>query len=321
MGRNRVVGIPLQTESVAASFTAGHSVDSYYVNTVESDGEVTVTLDPFAAHGDQVLIQDSGDNAAVHNIDIVPSGSQTIGVALASSLVINTDGGGFLLTYQNADGEANWSVLAQSSITPGGSGVTSVSGNAPITSTGGANPHIGITAATDSNAGSMSAADKTKLDGLAAVGSPATTFPATTRVVGPSINTDLPITDGESAVVLTLPQITAPLGAVVRVNGKLQVANAAGLINRVLVGLELSGAAGTLVGDMGTSSSFSGWPAGKDLAVAGTGGGADFVYFDVEYTVVGSPNPTFTINAICSTAPGDVIVFGECSCATATRVA
>ena len=45
-------------------------------------------------------------------------------------------------------------------------GVTTVTGTAPITSTGGATPAIGITAATDVAAGSMSAADKTKLDGL-----------------------------------------------------------------------------------------------------------------------------------------------------------
>jgi len=50
-----------------------------------------------------------------------------------------------------------------------GSGtVTDVSGTAPITSSGGATPAIGISAATTSAAGSMSAADKTKLDGIAA---------------------------------------------------------------------------------------------------------------------------------------------------------
>ena len=50
--------------------------------------------------------------------------------------------------------------------TPSG-GVTSVSTTAPIDNTGSATqPNIGITAATTSAAGSMSAADKTKLDGL-----------------------------------------------------------------------------------------------------------------------------------------------------------
>jgi len=46
--------------------------------------------------------------------------------------------------------------------------VTGVSGTAPIVSSGGATPAISISAATTSAAGSMSAADKTKLDGIAA---------------------------------------------------------------------------------------------------------------------------------------------------------
>lgn len=50
----------------------------------------------------------------------------------------------------------------------GGGGVSSVTGTAPITSTGGATPAIGITAATSGAAGSMSAADKSKLDGIEA---------------------------------------------------------------------------------------------------------------------------------------------------------
>lgn len=45
--------------------------------------------------------------------------------------------------------------------------VTSVSGSGPITSTGGTDPTIGINPATTSNPGSMSAADKSKLDGVA----------------------------------------------------------------------------------------------------------------------------------------------------------
>jgi len=46
--------------------------------------------------------------------------------------------------------------------------VTAVTGTAPIASSGGAAPAISISAATTSAAGSMSATDKTKLDGIAA---------------------------------------------------------------------------------------------------------------------------------------------------------
>jgi len=50
----------------------------------------------------------------------------------------------------------------------GGAGtVTSVTGTAPIASSGGTTPAISISAATTGAAGSMSAADKTKLDGIA----------------------------------------------------------------------------------------------------------------------------------------------------------
>lgn len=46
--------------------------------------------------------------------------------------------------------------------------VTSVTGTAPISSSGGTTPAISISAATTGAAGSMSAADKSKLDGIAA---------------------------------------------------------------------------------------------------------------------------------------------------------
>lgn len=53
-------------------------------------------------------------------------------------------------------------------------GVTAVSGSAPIASSGGATPNITISAATTSAAGSMSGADKTKLDGIASGAQPGT---------------------------------------------------------------------------------------------------------------------------------------------------
>lgn len=66
---------------------------------------------------------------------------------------------GFVLTWVDRDGL--WEPSA-----PEGGGVSSVGGTPPIVSSGGSTPVISITAATDSNAGSMSAADKTKLDGI-----------------------------------------------------------------------------------------------------------------------------------------------------------
>lgn len=63
-----------------------------------------------------------------------------------------------------------------------GQGVTSVGGTAPISSSGGTTPTISISAATPLAAGSMSAADKAKLDGItagAAVASVGATAPIT----------------------------------------------------------------------------------------------------------------------------------------------
>jgi len=49
---------------------------------------------------------------------------------------------------------------------PTGGGVASVTGTSPISSSGGTTPDISISAATTSNAGSMSSADKNKLDAI-----------------------------------------------------------------------------------------------------------------------------------------------------------
>jgi hypothetical protein len=85
----------------------------------------------------------------------------TAGVLLNSSagLVSSTVGTSGQVLTTNGSGAITWA-------TPAGGTVTGVSGTAPIVSTGGTAPSISINAATTSAAGSMSAADKTKLDGL-----------------------------------------------------------------------------------------------------------------------------------------------------------
>jgi hypothetical protein len=80
-----------------------------------------------------------------------------------------------VLTDVDTTGKANGNVLTWDSATAQweaaapATGVTSVTGTAPIVSSGGTTPAISISAATTSAAGSMSAADKTKLDGIASM--------------------------------------------------------------------------------------------------------------------------------------------------------
>jgi hypothetical protein len=62
--------------------------------------------------------------------------------------------------------------------------VTSVTGTAPIVSSGGTTPAISISAATTSAAGSMSSADKTKLDGIASGATANTASSATPSALG-----------------------------------------------------------------------------------------------------------------------------------------
>lgn len=79
-----------------------------------------------------------------------------------------------VITFNNLAGTGTRMVVADangllsSTAIPAGT-VTDVTGTLPIVSSGGATPAISINAATTTTAGSMSSADKTKLDGLSQV--------------------------------------------------------------------------------------------------------------------------------------------------------
>lgn len=93
----------------------------------------------------------------------------TIVVAGSPNVVADNPSGTLtLVAGANITLTANAGTDAVTIAATGSTGVASVTGTAPIVSSGGANPAISITAATTSAAGSMSASDKTKLDGIAA---------------------------------------------------------------------------------------------------------------------------------------------------------
>jgi hypothetical protein len=135
----------------------------------------------------------------------------------------------------------------------GSSGVSSVSGAAPITSTGGASPTIGINAATTAAAGSMSAADKLKLDGIAAN---AQVNVATNLSQGTRTSTAVPVTSSTGSAA-TLDVATTTLAGVMSASDKSK-------LDGVAAGAQVNMAVGTTAGTVA---------AGDDARFAGIGGG------------------------------------------------
>jgi hypothetical protein len=96
-----------------------------------------------------------------------------------------------------AEGDAAYATAAQGG--KADTAIQGVTGTAPIVSSGGATPAISISAATTSAAGSMSSADKTKLDGIAAGAEV-------------NVNADWNASSGD-AQILNKPSIPAPADA------------------------------------------------------------------------------------------------------------
>ena len=174
------------TTSGPSSFTVGasniasgdYSFASGYNNTAQSYGESVLgffatigsgNIDSFVAT-DRLFVIGNGTSLVKSDaFSILKNGNTNIG----GSLTINGNGTGTSLTLPATRGTSG-NVLTTDGIggtswtaTTGGT-VTDVTGTAPISSSGGNAPAISISAATTSAAGSMIAADKTKLDGIAA---------------------------------------------------------------------------------------------------------------------------------------------------------
>ena len=155
-------GIPIQANEIVE--TNGGRVFS---STTDHLGDFRVG-DQFSVNGTtgEVTINTSSFNISGLN-QIGPfsrdGGQTSVGVQLRE-VSNNTT---LLASTGAADGNTAPTQLAVKSYTDG-KFVTSVGFTAPISSSGGLTPAISISAATTSAAGSMSSADKTKLDGIAA---------------------------------------------------------------------------------------------------------------------------------------------------------
>lgn len=125
-----------------------------------SDGSATIAAGSLLDDGavDLARLQSAGLAAVLYNASTM-SASREAFVAARGSRPVAPD----------TSGDLSALLLAAGAIGGSGGGVASVAGSAPITSSGGANPTIGIAAATPLAAGSMSAADKAKLDGIGTI--------------------------------------------------------------------------------------------------------------------------------------------------------
>jgi len=116
------------------------------------------------------------------------------------------------ITSTNWNTAYSWGNHASAGYTSNTGTVTGVTGTAPIVSSGGTAPAISISAATTGAAGSMSAADKLKLDGIA-VGAQSGTVTSVSATAGTGISvTGSPITtSGTLTITNTAPNVTTNL--------------------------------------------------------------------------------------------------------------
>ncbi len=152
------------------SFAAGLN------NTAQSYGEMVVGTSATIGAGnatyfeptDRLFVIGNGYLSKSDAVTILKNANTTIG----GTLTINGNGAGTSLTLPSGRGISGQVLSTDGSgattwTTASGGTITSVSGTAPIVSSGGTTPAISISEATTSAAGSMSAIDKTKLDGIA----------------------------------------------------------------------------------------------------------------------------------------------------------
>ena len=178
-------------------------------NTAQSYGESVLGLYSTVGTGnatayistDRLFVVGNGtaDAARSNALTILKNANTTIG----GSLTINGNGTGTSLTLPATRGTAGYVLTTNGSggtswTAPSVGTVTGVTGTAPIVSSGGAAPVISISAATPSAPGSMSAADKTKLDAITGTNTGNQTITLTGDVTGSGTGTFAATISGSS---------------------------------------------------------------------------------------------------------------------------
>ena len=174
-GTTPIISISAATTSAAGSMSAS---DKTKLDGIEASATADQTnaeiKTAYEANSDTNAFTDA-DHSKLDGIEASADVTDATNVNAAGA-VMNSDTStaamNFVVDEDNMSSNSNTKVPTQQSVkayvdaNAGGGSVNSVSGSAPIVSSGGTTPAISITAATTSAAGSMSSADKTKLDGI-----------------------------------------------------------------------------------------------------------------------------------------------------------
>ena len=157
-------GIAAVVDDTTPQLGGNLDVQAFEIDTSVTNGSIVI-----APKGTGVLeVKGATNSAAIQlNCEINTHGVKIQAPphsAAANYTLVLPDDTGTNGQVMTTDGSGN---LSFTTVSGGGGGtVTAVTGTAPIVSSGGNTPAISITAATTSAAGSMSSADKTKLDNI-----------------------------------------------------------------------------------------------------------------------------------------------------------